>query len=122
MRWISLLLVLFSFSAMADTPVCTELAAGNYCTYKGKVDRVYINESGLILIYFDTAISAESAAAVGFTIGSGAAAGYVLQTNSEFGKLLYSTALAAKASGAEIGMQMRGTTNSYLKIDRIWIY
>lgn len=121
MRWISLVLLFCSFSTFAAAPSCYELSSGNYCNYKGKVQRVYINDSGLILVYFDADASIEGAAAVGFSISQPSAGGYLLQTNADFAKLLYSTALAAKASGSEIGLQMRGTVSGYLKIDRIWM-
>lgn len=122
MRILLLALLLFaSISVNAAAPTCHVNTGGNYCTYKGLVQRIYINDSGLILIYFDAPIAVADAGAVGFSISNGAAAAIVLQTNIEFSKLLYSTALTAKAAGIEVTMQMRGTQNGYLKVDRIWI-
>jgi hypothetical protein len=115
------LCVLFSFSANSAVPTCHESSSGNYCTYTGLVNRIYINDSGMILIYFDEVMHVEAAAAVGISISKGNAATFVLQSNIEFSKLLYSTALAARASGTPISMQMRGAQNGYLKIDRIWM-
>lgn len=119
--FLMVLCIFISFSAIAEAPSCHQLSGGNYCSYKGIVQRVYMNDAGLILIYFDAPLPLEDAAAVGFTISQGAAGAFVLQTNPEFAKILYSTALSAKVSGTPINLQMRGTQNGYMKIDRIWM-
>lgn len=122
MRIILTTIFLFlSVCASAAIPTCHENSGGNYCSYKGMVDRIYMNDAGLILIYFDTQLPIETAGAVGLSVTYGNAGSYLLSSNPEFAKILYSTALSAKAAGLPITLQMRGNQSGYLKIDRFWL-
>src|SRR5688572_16511295 len=82
--------LLLSVCANAAIPTCHENSDGNYCTYKGSVERIYINSSGMILIYFDAQLPIETAGAVGISISSGVAGAYLLSNNPDFAKILYS--------------------------------
>jgi len=106
----------------AAQPTCHS-SSGGYCSYTGKVQRIYINSGNLILLYFDTPLPSSAPASIGLNItrsGVGAAALRV-ESNPDFAKLFYSTALAAQASNRDITIQMRGITSGYLTIDRIWL-
>jgi hypothetical protein len=113
---------LFSSYSHAAAPTCQLTSTGSpYCSYVGKVDKVYINSGGLILLYFDTPLILADAEAVGYSPTNTKATAYLVSENPDFAKLFYSTALAAQASGRSVTIQMRGTHGSYLKFDRIWL-
>ena len=118
-----LFVVLFGVASMAFSaaPECRTLAEGNYCVYEGKVRSLYVRANGLILIYFDAAFDPAIATNVGFNVSTGNATAFLIADAPDFGKLLYSTALAAQSTGRNIKLQMRGTVSGYLKIDRIWL-
>lgn len=118
--WFSVILFGLSFSVFASKPTCSS-ASGGYCQYVGKVNKIYINSSGVILMYFDTLASRDEAAAAGFNITQVNAAALPLNENPEFAKLFYSTALTAQASDREVLVQMHGVSGAYLKLDRIWL-
>ncbi|MEQ9509015.1 MAG: hypothetical protein RLN92_08230 [Alloalcanivorax xenomutans] len=105
----------------ANEPTCHVSSAAPYCSYKGKVKRVYVNETGLILVYFDTPMPSGAPSSVGIGGVSNHAAGAVsYQDKPEFANFLYSTVLAAQTTERDVQIQMRGTIGGYLKIDRIW--
>lgn len=109
--------------ATAGAPTCHTHQSGPYCKYSGKVKTAYINESNVILLYFDTQLDLALPANVGISgITSTAAAAYPLAGNPDFGRMLYSTLLAAQSRGATIVVQMRNRFGGYLRIDRIWIH
>jgi hypothetical protein len=118
----SLVLLTVTSLSWAAAPVCYVHAPGNYCQYTGLVSTIYVNDSNLILIYFDQPVDPGYVAGFGINISKGAAAAYRVSDNPEFAKLFYSTALAAQASGRDITMQLRGEVGGYLKFDRIWLY
>ncbi len=106
-----------SVSAFAAAPYCST----SYCVYNGKVDSIYVNSGGYILLYFDTPMPASEPDKAGFSVSNLTASIYKISDNPEFAKLFYSTALAAQASGRPVSIQMRGVVNGYLKFDRIWL-
>ena len=114
-------------SSLADSlpppsPSCYGNNGNPFCTYTGKVSRLYINNSNLILMYFESSIDVSSPAVYGWNINSGAAAALVISDgNSDFAKTFYSTALAAKLADKTVSIQMRNTTSGYLTVDRIWL-
>jgi len=113
---------LFSSNSHAAAPTCHTTSTGSpYCQYTGKVNKIYINSGGLILLYFDSPLNLADAEAVGYSPTSATATVYPLSENPDFAKLFYSTALAAQASGRSVTIQMRGTQHGYLKFDRIWL-
>lgn len=103
-------------------PTCHTTSAEPYCRYEGKVNRLYVNDKGLIIFFFDTAMQPGTPESVGITGVSNNAAGTVSYKDyPDFAQYFYSTALAASASGQTVTVQMRGKNFSYLKIDRIWL-
>ncbi len=124
MRRVYLLFVILLFpleSALGAAPTFQLYNGSPYCKYSGYVNRLYVNASGLILLYFDTPMAAGAATSVGYTAASTGAAAIVISENPEFANLFYSTALAAQASQRKVSIQMRDSHSSYLKIDRIWL-
>ncbi|MBW8184273.1 hypothetical protein [Shewanella nanhaiensis] len=122
MKTLMLLVVslLMSFSAQASAPACYSSYNG-YCQYDGKVSRIYVNSSNLILLYFDEAMDPALGSEANMSLNSGVAAAVFITENPEFAKLFYSTALAAQASQRNVQIQMRGTLSGYMKADRIWL-
>ena len=114
---------LLSVSALAASPLCLEYSSGSghYFQYHGKVKQVYVNENNLILIYFEEPISVEDVLRCGLSVNSGSAGSFQIDAQPEYAKLLYSTALAAQATGRPVSVQMRSVQSGYLKIDRIWL-
>lgn len=117
-----LLFIIFfiSMQAYSATTVCSS-DHGGYCTYTGKVQRLYVNENNIILMYFEESIAPEEIAKTGVTVSHGDAAGYNISFNPEFAKMFYSTALAAQISNREVSIQMSGSLSGYLQLNRIWI-
>jgi hypothetical protein len=123
MKKLFLILVLsfWGSSLLAATPTCRTSGENGLCEYIGQVRQLYINENGLILLYFDSAVPGSVASGVGLTITDGGAASYNLNDNPEFAKLLYSTALAAQSQGKDVRIFMTDVYSNRLRIDRIWI-
>ncbi len=125
-RALSFILLIFTSvfnPVQADTPTCNSHSSGNYCSYTGQVDKLYINASNVILMYFDTPIDTSTASGFGFSINNGSAAALqITESNAEFARTFYSTLLAAKMSSSQISIQMKGVQSGYLQPDRIWLY
>lgn len=114
--------ILLSSASIAGEPTCHTHSSGPYCSYTGQVKELYINEHNAILLYFDTALPSGAPASVGINgVVQRTATLVRLDSNPDFAKLFYSTALAALASGKTVKIHMRGESGSYLKADRIWI-
>ncbi|MBA4722846.1 hypothetical protein ACRYJU_06925 [Alloalcanivorax xenomutans] len=106
----------------AGEPTCHTSTAAPYCYYLGKVKQLYINDSGVMLLYFDTPMASGAPASVGIGGVSKFVAGAVsYKDKPEFASYFYSTALAAQTTDNDVKIQMRGTVGGYLKIDRIWV-
>lgn len=122
MRYIMFFLCsIFSIASMAGTPTCHEHSGGNFCQYTGTVSRLYVNDSNMILMYFDSAVDVSVPQSVGIDATTGVATALSVTDKPEFAKMFYSTVLAAQASKREVSIQMRGTQSGYLKVDRIWL-
>ena len=120
--------ILISFSllairpALAGQPTCQQNQGSPYCQYIGAVEQAYINEDGVILLYFDTALDLTSPSSVGITgVTRDAAAAYKFDDDPEYAKLLYASILSAQARGVNVAIQMRRVYSGYLVIDRIWV-
>jgi hypothetical protein len=112
----------FSPLANAGEPTCHTTSSKPYCRYNGSVEKIYVNESGLILLYFDTPLNVDDANAVGgWGVTQRSAAVYRITDNPDFAKMLYSTALAAQSSQRSVAFQMRRVISGYMAIDRIWL-
>tara|TARA_R110001599_G_scaffold249359_1_gene449218 strand:- start:9275 stop:9664 length:390 start_codon:yes stop_codon:yes gene_type:complete len=110
------------FAETPSAPACRANGGSPFCFYEGKVSRLYINSSNLILMYFESPVDVSIPAQYGWNLNSGAATGLVMSdSNNDFAKTFYSTALAAKLADKKISIQMRNTTSGYLKVDRIWL-
>jgi len=122
MKKLSLLAIflLFSVSSFSQTPVCHS-TNGGYCTYEGKVQKIYVNSNGIILVYFENNIDPAIATAAGLTITNGSAAAFNMNGNVEIGKLFYSTALTAQVTDRKISISMENVESGYLAFDRIWL-
>lgn len=106
----------------AGEPTCHTSAGAPYCYYLGKVKQLYINDRGVMMLYFDTPMASGAPASVGIGGVSKFVAGAVSYLDKpEFASYFYSTALAAQTTGKDVKIQMRGTVGGYLKIDRIWV-
>lgn len=127
MKIVIAVVVAFSLLAaepiLAGEPTCQLYQGANpYCQYTGLVQRAYVNESGVILLYFDTALDLSSPSDVGITgVTQAAAAAYHYDDNPEYAKLLYASILSAQARGVPVIIQMRRAYSGYLVIDRIWV-
>lgn len=110
---------IFSGAALAAKPGCSS-EDGGYCSYTGKVKRVYITSRGFILMYFEERLDPAAAQSAGYTITNDFAASYKVSEDPDFAKMLYSTLLAATSQDRKVSIQMRGTYWGYMKIDRIW--
>ena len=117
---ISLSVVFMSFSAWADKPKCFS-SSGGYCQYEGTIERIYVNDKGHILVYFDTEFDAGAWEVAGFDAKHTSAGIVNYKEKPEFGKMFYSTALSAQAQNKRVQLQMRKTLNGYMIIDRIWL-
>ena len=98
--------------------------SGGYCNYSGKISRVYVNRSNLLLIYTDTSLDLSQLANAGGKFAS------VIRSNAiavdmnkypEFGKNIYSAALSAFMADRSIVLQCKDTYGAYLQTDRIWV-
>lgn len=120
-RMVMILLLLLPMASYAASPTCHTNPSGNYCQYTGKVTQIYTNSSNLILLYFEEPIDIANANSYGMNIGNGSAAAFLATDNPTFAEMFYSTALTAQASGRSVTIQMRGSEQGYLKLDRIWL-
>ena len=112
----------FCSGLYAGPPQCaTQSSGATYCSYYGKVERIYVNNGSLILLYFEQPFAQETLDQYGFSAISREATAFYIPDNPEFAQFFYSTALSAQATGRPINIQMRNTYGSYLKFDRIWL-
>lgn len=72
-----MLLLLLPMAGYAASPTCHSHSSGNYCQYTGKVQRIYINSSNLILLYFEEPINIADANSYGMNISNGSAAAFL---------------------------------------------
>lgn len=120
---VAAVLLFAAAESRAAAPTCHPYSSGPYCQYYGTVRMVYVNSGNIILFEFDTPMDPSEPTSVGISgVNSYTTATYNLADNVEYGKLLYSSLLSAQARGATIRVQMRGTHNGYLVVDRIWVY
>ena len=114
--------VLYAPLVYADGMRCLSSRNVPYCEYTGKVDRTYINENNIILIYLKTPFSPSLAVNAGIAgVTQGSAVAYSLNINADFGKLLYSTVLTAQVTNRSISIQMQKTHGGYLRVENIWL-
>lgn len=93
---------------------------GGYCQYLGKVSRLYVNGS-FMLLYFDTQINSDEISKSGLVVTNTDAATLSIKNNVEFSKMVYSTLLSAQATQRDVQVQMFSEESGYLKIEKIWL-
>jgi hypothetical protein len=109
--------------ASAGAPTCQLYNGQGYCEYTGRVSTAYVNSSGEVLMYFDTAMPASAPSSVGISgVSNYIAAIYRISDSPDYAKAMYATLLSAQARGANVRIQMWGTYAGYMKLDRVWIY
>lgn len=122
--FLGFVLIVFSSSTLkAAAPTCQVSSANEpYCSYKGKIEVLYVNDSNNILLYFDTDLNLDNATNVGIT-GVTAKDRVVVRydQNVKFADYFYSTALSAFAAKKTVLIQMRTVYGGALVADRIWI-
>ncbi|WP_105900741.1 hypothetical protein [Vibrio gangliei] len=122
LKIIMLIIITISLSikSFAANLACSD-NLGGFCTYTGKIERVYVNDNNLILIYFESPLSSSEVSKSGLNVTKYEAAAYKLTDNPDFAKLFYSTALTAQSTQKTISIQMYDVLSGYLKFDRIWL-
>jgi len=123
---ITLVLIIAGLSAYSwykSQPVSlckTSESSTPYCKYIGKINKIYINEKGLALIFLDKAFDVNSAKSFGYEANSGRAMSIDLN-QGEFSKLTYETLLLAFDEESEVELHARSVFQGHMKIDRIWV-
>lgn len=119
---VSAVLLLTAAESRAGAPTCHAHPGGNFCSYTGTVEKLYVNIANQIIFNFDTPMDPSAPTSVGISgVQYHTAAIFRLADNMEFGKLLYASLLSAQARDTVIQVQMRGTYGGYLIVDRIWL-
>ena len=130
LRWVALALLallLPTSSVFAASFTCSENVNGSYCVYTGPVKMVYVNDSDLVLLYWDDSITQYQVQSqtnlVGLSQGMSnwQGGGASLYEEPEFANLLYATLLTAYVGELEVTVQMRSHIGGYLEVDRIWM-
>ncbi len=118
-----LVFALWPGAANAQDFTCAVSQNISYCQYVGKIKTVYINNSNVILLYFEQTVDTALPASVGYNgVSNGSAAAFTVTVNPTFAEYLYSTALTAFAADKTVAMQFRQTVGGYMQVDRIWAY
>ncbi|TQV68117.1 hypothetical protein FKG94_23795 [Exilibacterium tricleocarpae] len=119
---ITLVATLFQLPAYAGAPTCHTSSGVPYCNYTGAVKKLYINSSGLILVYFDTLMDQDQPINVGIQgLSRYNAAAYQISENTDYANYLYSTLLTAQSMAKPVTFQMWGTQSGYMKVTKIWL-
>ena len=120
-----MLTLLMTVSVSAATPqgsYCFTHSSGGICRYEGLVSEVYVNNTNLILVFFEDAFGPTEASDVGISgVNKFNAVAVHISPDPEFARMFYSTVLAAQAQGRVITVQMNTTHGGYLEADRIWM-
>lgn len=92
----------------------------NYCRYKGQIPRIYVNQEGLVLVYFEATFDKKSAAEKGYEIGNGSA-GALLTVGTPASEEMLNMIRLAYTEGRDVEIHMRDVHSGYLLIDRVWM-
>lgn len=115
---------IFGLSGIANAQTFTCAVSNNipYCTYTGKLDKVYFNIDKNMLFYFEQWVDVALPAAAGFTgISRGDAGAFDADLDPVFAEYFYTTALTAFAGEKTVTIQLRGNVGGYMRVDRIWV-
>ncbi|GAA6204838.1 hypothetical protein [Thalassotalea sp. SU-HH00458] len=126
MKYLLILLTahfLFIEQAHAAIALCKSSATStSYCKYVGKVEQIYINNDGLVLIFLEKEIPIDMAMKFNYKISSGKAIALeITPDNSYLTSLIYHTAMEALTENIEVEIHARSTVKGYMKLDRIWL-
>ncbi len=127
-----LILNIVGFSAASASHLFCDANSGStngpYCQYSGTVDRLYFNDAGLLLMYFEHSENMSAAQNVGLTCANNDnSTSFDIfyggdSKNLAVGEFFYSTLLTAKTSNAPVTILMRCKQGgNRLSIDRIWL-
>jgi hypothetical protein len=92
-----------------------------YCRYKGKIDKIYLNDKGFALIFLNETFDIEKAKTFGYEITSGSMVAIDINSHNQFSHKLLDMATLAFQQDHFVELHTRGTTNGYLVVDRIWV-
>ena len=114
---------LFVNQANAATALCkSSESSTSYCKYVGKIEQMYINNDGLVLIFLEKAIPTDMAMKFNYKIDSGKAIALeITPENSYLTSLIHNTAQQALIDSLEVEIHARSTIKGYMKLDRIWL-
>lgn len=126
MKYLLILLTahfLFIKQAHAASALCkSSKTSTSYCKYVGKIEKVYINNDGLVLIFLETEIPIDMAMKFNYKISSGKAIAFeITSDNSYLTSLIHNTAVEALSKKIEVEIHTRSTLKGYMKLDRIWL-
>jgi hypothetical protein len=100
---------------------CYSEGANNWCEFKGYVDGLYVNDSGVVIATFSDSLSSESLNKVGLLdVKSKNRARFELK-ESIHSEMLDMLKLSFEKRKS-IKVHTHGSESGYLKLDHIWIY
>ena len=110
----------YFYSSHSGTALCKPSETSTpYCKYIGPVNKLYVNQEGLALLFLDASILPSDAAMFGYEIRNGSA--FAVDLSSPHGHDMYDLIKLAFANGDIVEVHARATTHGYMLIDRVWI-
>ncbi len=122
--FVLLALVLFAPNALAWSFECRRASAGQepFCKYIGNIKRLYINDNGVLLVYFERPVDLSKAKIVGLSAKVNKSAGIkITEKNRFYVDKVFALLLAAKSHEKQVSFHMNAVEDGYLKIDRVWL-
>ena len=92
-----------------------------YCKYKGEIDKVYINNNGLVLVFLNKSFNIGEAKGFGYDIKAGNIVAIDLNKENQFSRELFDMTMLAFQHESAVELHARQTTSGYLVVDRIWV-
>ena len=112
--------MIYSYSLNQSIALCKPSETSTpYCKYIGPVNKLYVNQEGLVLLFLNVSISTSDAAYYGYNIRNGSA--FAVDLNSPHGHEMYELIRLAFTNGDNVEVHARATTHGYMLIDRVWI-
>lgn len=113
--------VAVSFAPDGSSALCYSEGENNWCEFKGYVDELYINESGVIIATFQESLSDESLNKVGLLdVKSKNRARFEMKDNIH-AEMLDVLKLAIEERKF-VKVHTHGAESGYLKLDHIWLH
>lgn len=111
----------YRWHSSLPTAICKESNSSTpYCKYVGPVNKLYINEQGLALIFLEQPFGVESAKSHGYNAKSGAAMALDIKNNT-MDLEMYRLLVTAFDEEAQVEIHARSVKSGYMKIDRVWL-